>query len=148
MIYFASDIHLGAGSVEEAKRTERAFCRWLDMISEDATEIPLEEAACAIIVMKNGATIMLETSWALNTDTPIEEGSCRLCGSKAGLSIINNQLKINKIELDRQVNSSVELGAGGVAFYDGNGNEAPEVREARQWIDAVVNDTTDRKSTL
>ena len=102
---------------------------------------PLEEAACAIIVMKNGATIMLETSWALNTDTPIEEGSCRLCGSKEGLSIINNELKINKIELDRQVNSKVELGAGGVAFYSG-GASTPPVAEARQWIESIVNDTT------
>ena len=101
---------------------------------------PLEEAACAIIVMKNGATVMLETSWALNTDTPIEEGSCRLCGSRAGLSIINNQLKINKIELDRQVNSAVELGAGGVAFYSG-GSSTPPVAEARQWIESIVNDT-------
>ena len=40
---------------------------------------PLEEAACAFIRMKNGATIMLETSWALNTSEPIEEGSCVLC---------------------------------------------------------------------
>lgn len=101
---------------------------------------PLEEAACAMIVMKNGATIMLETSWALNTDTPIEEGSCRLCGSKAGLSILNNQLKINKIELDRQVDSRVELGAGGVAFYSGASGD-PSVTEARQWIESIVNDT-------
>ena len=48
---------------------------------------PLEEAASAMIVMKNGATIMLETSWALNTDSPIPEGSCRLCGSRAGLFV-------------------------------------------------------------
>lgn len=41
MIYFASDIHLGGGSPAEAKRTERAFCRWLDMIAEDATELYL-----------------------------------------------------------------------------------------------------------
>lgn len=41
MIYFASDIHLGAGTREEAKRTERAFCRWLDMVAKDATEIYL-----------------------------------------------------------------------------------------------------------
>jgi len=61
------------------------------------SETELEEAGCAMIVMKNGATIMLETSWALNTDTEIQEGSCRLCGSKAGLSIINNELKINKV---------------------------------------------------
>ena len=41
MIYFASDIHLGAGTAKEAKRTERAFCRWLDMVSVDAAEIYL-----------------------------------------------------------------------------------------------------------
>ena len=41
MIYFASDIHLGAGSSVEARSTEHAFCRWLDMISEDATQIYL-----------------------------------------------------------------------------------------------------------
>ena len=100
---------------------------------------PLEEAACAMIVMKNGATIMLETSWALNTDTPIQEGSCRLCGSKSGLSILNNELKLNKIELDRQVDSKVELGAGGVAFYSGSA-ATPPVTEARAWIDSIIND--------
>ena len=41
MIYFVSDIHLGAGTPEQAKRTERAFCRWLDMVAGDATEIYL-----------------------------------------------------------------------------------------------------------
>ena len=41
MIYFASDIHLGAGTAQEAKRAERAFCRWLDVVSVDATEIYL-----------------------------------------------------------------------------------------------------------
>ena len=101
---------------------------------------PLEEAAAAIIVMKNGATVMLETSWAINTDEPIEEGSCRLCGSDAGLSIINNQLKINKVELDRMVNSEVQLGAGGVAFYSGS-DDTPPVREATSWINSIVNDT-------
>lgn len=41
MIYFASDIHLGGGTSEQAKRTERAFCRWLDSIAVDATDIYL-----------------------------------------------------------------------------------------------------------
>lgn len=41
MIYFVSDIHLGAGSEEQAQRTEAAFCRWLDMISDDAEELYL-----------------------------------------------------------------------------------------------------------
>lgn len=41
MIYFVSDIHLGAGSREQAQRTERAFCRWLDMVAADATHLYL-----------------------------------------------------------------------------------------------------------
>ena len=100
----------------------------------------LEEAACAFIRMKNGATIMLETSWALNTDEPIEEGSCVLCGSKAGLSLKNNNLRVNKVELGRQVVTSVDCSAGGVAFYDG-ASMSPADAEARAWIDAIVNDT-------
>lgn len=101
---------------------------------------PLEEAACAMIVMKNGATIMLETSWALNTDEPIEEGSCRLCGSRAGLSIKNGKLKINRVEYDRQNVTEVDTSAGGVAFYSGAG-ENPAAIEAATWIRAVIEDT-------
>ena len=41
MIYFVSDIHLGAGDAKQAKRTEQAFCRWLDAIAKDATCIYL-----------------------------------------------------------------------------------------------------------
>ena len=100
----------------------------------------LEEAACAFIRMKNGATIMLETSWSLNTDEPIQEGSCVLCGSKAGISLKNNELRINKVELGRQVVTSVDCSAGGVAFYDG-ADVSPADAEARAWIDCIVNDT-------
>ncbi|MBR4427970.1 MAG: Gfo/Idh/MocA family oxidoreductase [Clostridia bacterium] len=101
---------------------------------------PLEEAACAFIRMKNGATILLETSCALNTDEPIQEGSCVLCGSKAGLSLKNNELRINKVELGRQEVTKVDCSAGGVAFYDG-ASVSPAEAEARAWIDAIVNDT-------
>ena len=100
---------------------------------------PLEEAACAMIVMKNGATIMLETSWALNTESPIAEGSCRLCGSKAGLSIINDSLTVNKVELNRQVKTAVDVSAGGVAFYSG-AKVTPATTEAHNWIKAIVED--------
>ena len=100
---------------------------------------PLEEAACAFIQMKNGATIMLETSWALNTAEPIQEGSCTLCGSRAGLSIKNNKLLINKVELDRQQVTEVDTSAGGVAFYSG-ADASPADVEAKAWIDAVIND--------
>ncbi len=101
---------------------------------------PLEEAACAMIVMKNGATIMLETSWALNTAEPIAEGSCVLCGSRAGLQIKNDKLKLNKVELNRQETTEVDTSAGGVNFYAGV-EETPALVEIRNWIKAVVEDT-------
>ena len=101
---------------------------------------PLEEAACALVLMKNGATIMLETSWALNTDREIQEGSCRLCGSRAGLMVEENGLKLNKVDLDRAVNTNVNTNAGGVAFYSGS-SSSPAATEARRWIDAIINDT-------
>ncbi len=101
---------------------------------------PLEEAACAFIKMKNGATIMLETSWSLNISEPIEEGSCVLCGSKAGLEIKNNKLKINKVELGRQNVTDVNTSAGAVAFYDG-AQMTPQLTEAINWINCIVNDT-------
>ena len=41
MIYFVSDIHLGCADVEHSMRAERAFCRWLDMVAEDAEAIYL-----------------------------------------------------------------------------------------------------------
>lgn len=41
MIYFVSDIHLGCADTEQSKRAERAFCRWLDSVGEDAEAIYL-----------------------------------------------------------------------------------------------------------
>ena len=41
MIYFASDIHLGAGDPATARCTERRFTAWLDAVSRDAEAIYL-----------------------------------------------------------------------------------------------------------
>ena len=110
---------------------------WGDKGVSDNT---LEEAACAFIRMKNGATIMLETSWALNIEGAADAGSCRLCGTKAGLSILGSELKINKVELDRPVNTKVDTSAGGVAFYSGSKASAADV-EAANWIKCIIDDT-------
>jgi len=101
---------------------------------------PLEEAACAFIRMKNGATILLETSWAINMADPVGEGSCVLCGSRAGLEIKGGSLKINKVELDRQIETNVALNAGGVAFFEGVSSAAEDV-EAATWLNAIRTDT-------
>lgn len=93
----------------------------------------LEDSACAFIRMKNGATIMLETSWALNVSETVQEGSCVLCGSKEGLQIKNNVLKINKIEHDRMAETTVDTVEPANPYY-------PIVSEATNWIKAIVED--------
>jgi len=99
----------------------------------------LEDSAFGFIVMKNGATIILESSWALNTSEPIQEGSCMLCGSDAGAQI-KKGVTINKAEFGRLIEIKPDLSSGGVAFYEGVSSDPAEV-EARRWIDAVKNDT-------
>lgn len=41
MVYFASDIHLGGGDPDAARRTEQRFLAWLDCVSADAETICL-----------------------------------------------------------------------------------------------------------
>ena len=41
MHYFASDIHLGAGSEAEARATEQRFVAWLDRVAQDAETVVL-----------------------------------------------------------------------------------------------------------
>ena len=105
----------------------------------DPEQHTMEDSAFGFIVMKNGATIILEASWALNTSEPIQEGSTVLCGSDAGAQIKNGVI-INKGEFNRLVEVKPDLSSGGVAFYDGNSMSPADV-EARRWIDAVKNDT-------
>lgn len=105
----------------------------------DKEQHTMEDSAFGFIVMKNGATIMLESSWALNTCEPIQEGSTVLCGSDAGAQI-KNGVTINKGEFNRLIEIKPEMSSGGVAFYEGISNDPAEV-EARRWIDAVKNNT-------
>ena len=106
----------------------------------DEKENTVEDSAFGFIVMENGATIILETSWALNTIEPIPEGSVALHGDKAGAQIKNNAVSINKDEFGKLLEIVPNMQTGGVAFYDGV-KETPALTEARRWIDAIENDT-------
>ncbi|QHQ59740.1 Gfo/Idh/MocA family oxidoreductase [Anaerocolumna sedimenticola] len=105
----------------------------------DKDQHTMEDSAFGFIVMKNGATIILEASWALNTSEPIPEGSTMLCGTDAGAQI-KNGVTINKGEFNRLIEVKPDMASGGVAFYEGVSSNPAEV-EARRWIDAVKNDT-------
>lgn len=104
----------------------------------DPKKFTVEDAAFGFIVMENGATIMLESSWALNIRNP-KEAITMICGTEGGADMFDG-LNINFIKNGRQCILKPGLTAGGVAFYDGDGDEDPSVLEARAWLDAVVND--------
>ena len=106
----------------------------------DVEQNTVEDSAFGFIVMKNGATIQLESSWALNTDEPVGEGSTVLCGDKAGAKIKNGEVVINKDEFGKLVDINPDFKAGGVAFFDGN-EEPAHIIECRRWIKAIKEDT-------
>lgn len=101
-------------------------------------EYTVEDSAFGFITMENGATIILESSWALNT-LDIGEAKTTLCGTLAGADM-RDGLRINKADLGKLVTVKPALDASGVDFFDGDEDEAQDV-EARMWIDSIINDT-------
>lgn len=107
---------------------------WGDWNPEEFT---VEDSAFGFIVMENGATIVLESSWALNLADPYEAITL-LCGDKAGADMFNG-LRLNYVKNGRQVIETPDFKAGGVAFYEGATSD-PSDLESRAWIDAIKND--------
>ena len=103
----------------------------------DPEKYTVEDSAFGYIVMEDGATIVLESSWALNT-LDVIEASTSLCGTKAGADM-REGLRINYVKNNLQVVETPDLESGGVAFYEGDSDDPSEL-EARCWIDAVIND--------
>ncbi|MFC4099664.1 Gfo/Idh/MocA family protein [Paenibacillus xanthanilyticus] len=103
----------------------------------DPAQFTVEDSAFAMITMENGASIVLESSWALNS-LEVDEAKVTLCGTKAGADM-KQGLRINGEENSRLYTKDIELKSGGVAFYEGASDDPAEL-EARAWIDAVLND--------
>lgn len=104
----------------------------------DPAKFTVEDSAFGMIVMKNGATIMLESSWALNT---LSTGEARttLCGTEGGADM-QDGLRINGEKHSRLFMNQIQLDAKGVDFYDGR-KESPADLEAREWLRAIEQDT-------
>jgi predicted dehydrogenase len=103
----------------------------------DPAKFKVEDSAFGMIVMENGATIMLESSWALNS-LDVDEAKCSLSGTEAGADM-KEGLRINGEQHGRLYKNEIELNAGGVAFYDGRQESAPDL-EMRMWIEAIDQD--------
>lgn len=106
----------------------------------DVKRFTTEDCAFGFIVMENGATIYLESSWAINLlDT--REAITTLCGTKAGLDMLDG-LRINGVMCGRMYVTRPDLNAGGIPLYEGLAvSENPSEREAQLWIRSILNDT-------
>ncbi|WP_210469803.1 Gfo/Idh/MocA family protein [Sporosarcina sp. 6E9] len=104
----------------------------------DPEKFTVEDSAFGFITMENGATISLEASWALNT-LDVDEAKCSLSGTEGGADM-KDGLRINGEDMGNLYATKVELGSGGVAYYDG-ASESNADLEARLWIESIINDT-------
>ena len=103
--------------------------------SWDPEKFTVEDSAFGFIVMENGATIVLESSWALNS-LEVREAVTSICGTKAGADMIDG-LRINGVHNGRQYITRPDFSAGGAAFYEGAGDASPADLEERLWIEAT-----------
>ncbi|MDP5274433.1 Gfo/Idh/MocA family protein [Chengkuizengella axinellae] len=101
----------------------------------DPSEFTVEDSAFGMIKMENGATIILESSWALNS---LDEGEakCTLAGTEGGADM-KDGLRINGESRGRLFTNRIQTDVGGVAFYDGK-KESDADLEMRLWIDSIL----------
>ena len=106
--------------------------------SWDPKKFTVEDSAFGFITMENGATVTLESSWALNS-LDVDEAKTTLCGTEGGADM-KGGLTLNGEKYGRLYESKIHTEAGGVDFYEGESSNPGEV-EARSWIDCIINDT-------
>ncbi|MDW8555523.1 Gfo/Idh/MocA family protein [Staphylococcus xylosus] len=105
--------------------------------SWDPNKFTVEDSAFGFIKMKNGATIILESSWALNS-LDVDEAKCSLSGTDGGADM-KNGLRIHGEDLKTLYTSEIELENAGVDFYEGEKIDEAE-EEARAWINSITQD--------
>lgn len=116
----------------EQKDAANAWGSW------DPEKFTIEDSAFGFITMENGATIVLESSWALNS-LEVDEAKCSLSGTAGGADM-KDGLRINGEEFGKLYTTNVELDNSGVAFYDGKAETDTDL-EARLWIESLQNDS-------
>jgi len=108
----------------------------------DPAEYEVEDSAFGFIKMKNGATINLYASWVLNI-MEAREACTALSGTNGGAEMTMKGLtydcKLNYVEGGRLVDAHVNF-ADKIAFGPDGSFETEGDREAKQWIDSIIND--------
>lgn len=109
----------------------------------DPETYEVEDSAFGYIKMENGATIFLESSWAINMKES-REAATTLCGTKAGAEVIGGMsqegydLVYNKTSNGLLTEQRLS-DSGAIAFFEG-ASASPAMLEAEQWLKAIIED--------
>ncbi len=109
----------------------------------DPKTYEVEDSAVGFIKMKNGAVINIEAAWAINM-LESKEASTTLCGTLAGAEIHSGMgYPVNELIYNRSRNGQLMeeklTPAGNIAYFEG-GSGDPGYIEAKQWLEAILND--------
>ena len=136
------DVHSVTGVSFEKMGNDPASCYGNNNGPWDTDTYDVEDSAMGFIKMKNGAVIVLESAWALNT-LDVREARCQICGTKAGAEMYKGsdesfQCRLNMTMGERlvTVNPEFAISKQSVVSTDADG-----VREQKAWLDAIDNDT-------
>ena len=111
----------------------------------DINDFQVEDSAFGFVKMENGATIFLESSWALNVKDS-REAATTLCGTKAGAEMIGGMSAAGGYDLiingtTGGVLTEEHISEGGsIAFFEGEGAGGEAAKEAKQWLEAILED--------
>ena len=126
------DVRYVAGNVyrklADTKDAANAWGPW------DPAAFTVEDSAFGFITMQNGATIVLESSWALNS-LDVGEAQTTLCGTKGGADM-KDGLRLNGEEYSKTYVIKPELSADGADFYEGAAQDSSDL-EAETFYAAV-----------
>ena len=106
----------------------------------------VEDSAFGFVRMKNGATVFLEASWALNVRAS-REACVTLCGTEGGADSVqvggDHEVALNTAAGGELVLSAPDFKGAyfGASGSQGGGFTILGSREAKQWIRAIKEDT-------
>ncbi len=108
----------------------------------DTKTYEVEDSAFGFIKMEDGATIFLESAWALNVKDS-REAAATLCGTKAGAEMVGGMSAEGYDLVFNQTTGGVLTeehisDAGAIAYFEGSTGGTPEVKECEQWLSAIL----------
>lgn len=101
----------------------------------DPEKFQVEDSAFGFVRMKNGATVEIDCSWALNT-TDVKESIATLCGTKAGADM-RDGLTINGESEQGLYVSRIDVSNATGISLDIPYSEDPGLMEMEDWIHAI-----------